>query len=275
MSCDNCYSKLISGVDPSKEKIINTIDEAYNLGCIHVNHTGGNPTLRNDLRQIVEEVNKRCPNIMQTIVVNGTLLTEKNVKEFYKAGTSMFQISLDSLKDHDKLRKRDGLFQHIVDIIDYIVSKNLGIVCVSTTVTHKLIEDGLPDFIEWVNSKWNGKVFVLLNLMAEVGGKHGNSTVMLNRNEINIVKNCLKKFPTARIDYMFNFTGKSECPAAIREKIYIAANGLVFCCDLVHDKSFGNIHNENLKTIWKRMLKSDFYQERTSFCQRYKKYENN
>ena len=73
----------------------------------------------------------------------------------------------------------------------------------------------------------------------------------LSIEEISQVKKAVKKYPNLVFDWSFSYFKGSSCPAG-REKIGITMNGDVIPCSY-NPISFGNLFNEDLKIILKRM----------------------
>jgi len=295
LHCEKCYAQVIAKDSKrtvlSTANIKHTIRKAYSLGLIHVNWTTMEPLLRNDIIGLVKWTRINCPGVIQTLVTNGVALTACLAEHLYDAGLSMIQISVDSVnfETHDRLRGREGLWDHIYKVTKEIVNKNLGIVCWTTTITHELMEEGhsvqldntgypllnwgseLACFLFYVERWFDGKVFVLINLIGDIGGYEDNPDVRLNADELLMVRVLERVYPIARRDMQWNFTGRWECPGG-REKIYITQYGDVFPCDLVtsHNDCFGNLRTRSLKEIWRSMLQDPVWgKQRSKVCKRY------
>ena len=80
-----------------------------------VTFTGGEPTLRRDLEDIVSAVNKSISLKYMTLITHGGMLSAERGRSLWKAGINQFNISLDYLDErHDKARGIPGLSAKIM-----------------------------------------------------------------------------------------------------------------------------------------------------------------
>ena len=129
---------------------ISTVANAFaNLGTSKVRITGGEPSLRKDLPQIIEAVSQ-TPNIEKVgITTNGDKLS-RQVKSWQDAGLTSLNVSIDSLDPrifasitgHDKLNA-------ILAGIDKAISLGLPVKVNAVLMKH-LNEAGLQQFWQWL-----------------------------------------------------------------------------------------------------------------------------
>lgn len=83
------------------------------VDCDHITLTGGEPSLRQDLPQIVDFLRER--DVRVTIVSNGRLLTAPVVMELLKRGVTLFELPLLSYQRrvHDQLSGVPGAFDGV------------------------------------------------------------------------------------------------------------------------------------------------------------------
>lgn len=266
--CHKCYSaKLLkNGRKPlSLEEIRKIWEQCLALGAIHVNLTGGEPTLRPDLMEII----KACTpdRAMVSVVSNCMKIDEGTVAAMAQAGLNTLQASLDSSvpEVHDRLRGVPGTFDKVIQAAR--LCHRFGInICFSTVLSTETTSDKsqmwkLLELCERENA------FLLICDSATVGGWDGQAEKMLTREDRNAALKELLRHPKARHHNLYNFRGRQGCPAGI-EKIYITAYGDVTPCDLLHEP-FGNLREEPLETIWKRMCRDPRFAQKTAECVRY------
>ncbi len=140
--CDMWKIKYRNPEDLSKElslsEIINLVDEAKRMGTILIHLAGGEVLLRPDIVEIVRQINKR--GLASSLTTNGTLLSEKMIKDLIAAGLKHIIVSLDSSfpEIHDEIRGVRGTFEKVVQSIKDIktISDNMKI-SINTLITKK------------------------------------------------------------------------------------------------------------------------------------------
>ncbi len=90
----------------SPELLRATIDELAELGCGKIHLSGGEPLLREDLFELIEEMVAR--GIQVNLTTNGTLLTLESAERLVASGVKSVSVSLDSpeARIHDRIRTR-------------------------------------------------------------------------------------------------------------------------------------------------------------------------
>jgi MoaA/NifB/PqqE/SkfB family radical SAM enzyme len=128
----------------SQEKELSTTEVCRGLdhvsagGCHSVNFTGGEPTLRDDLEDILAHASRR--GIWSSMVTNGSLLTRDRIRSLRRAGLCNLYVSLDSLDPsvHDSQRGIDGLHGRVLSCAEILSAefvsghRTAGFMCVVT-----------------------------------------------------------------------------------------------------------------------------------------------
>lgn len=241
------------------EQIKRVWNQAKKLGIIHVNLTGGEPTLRpiGELCQIIRnfEPNK----FLISLVTNGSLLNEEKIKKLKEAGLDTIQLSIDSSypEIHDILRNREGNFNQLMRCLRWAKKSGLNI-CVSTILTR----DNFDDIKKLADLTKKEKVFLLLNPVSSSGAFQGKEEKKLKEIDKKRYYDLLK-IGHVRADTVLNFRGGSGCPGGV-ERIEITAYGDVMTCPLVQ-VSYGNVLEEPLDKIYRRIsnfpLLKDLFKE--------------
>ena len=113
LRCLQCYNVWKDNVGYSSEELdtdraLALIEKAVrDSRCRHFTFTGGEPTLREDLEQLVAEAAALCEHV--TVITNGTLLTEQRVASLIEAGVSLFELPLNSADRHMHNRMAGGI----------------------------------------------------------------------------------------------------------------------------------------------------------------------
>lgn len=105
-------------------------------GCRFINFTGGEPTIRRDLEQIVNSASRL--GMWTSMVSNGSLLTRERIRALKDAGLDNLVLSLDSLDPsvHDEHRGIPGLHDKVLQRLAWVGEDFLtghrtgGIMCV-------------------------------------------------------------------------------------------------------------------------------------------------
>ncbi|MDX1952954.1 MAG: radical SAM protein [Verrucomicrobiota bacterium] len=151
--CDFC-GFAVDKFDPKQRRSV-TLKEAKEVIDICVkNHigyllfVGGEPLIHKDLRGMVRYAAERGINPM--ICTNGSLWTEKNMRELASDGLSSVIMSIDAhdVASHEKNRGLPDVCRKIKHANEVLTK--LGIATTASITASKLIEDyhKLPDFLE-------------------------------------------------------------------------------------------------------------------------------
>ncbi len=110
-------------------------DAARFFNPMMITYTGGEPTLRGDLEDIVAAVNGAILIKFCTLLTHGGMLTAERAQSLWKAGIDQFNISLDYLDErHDRARGIPGLSAKILDVIPRMRSIGIDSVRFNTVI---------------------------------------------------------------------------------------------------------------------------------------------
>lgn len=117
LACRHCYNVWKDPSPCSREEL--PPDQLRRLlarvlamsRCRHYTFTGGEPTLRADLEDLVALARTRCDGV--NLITNGTNLPENRVKSLIAAGVSLFELPLDGgdAQTHDAAVGQVGAFR--------------------------------------------------------------------------------------------------------------------------------------------------------------------
>jgi MoaA/NifB/PqqE/SkfB family radical SAM enzyme len=130
------------------------LDRIYESGCRIINFSGGEPTLRDDLEEIISHASSR--GFWTSLVTNGSLLNSGKTDRLKEAGLDNLFVSLDFTdgEKHDRLRGIDGLHDRVINALVYLSRKFItghrtaGILCVIS----RLNSDTLKELVELAES---------------------------------------------------------------------------------------------------------------------------
>jgi cyclic pyranopterin phosphate synthase len=151
LRCIYCHAE--GEVAPRNEMTIDEITEVMQVGAEFgmkdVKFTGGEPTVRSDLVEIIRAV----PGGMKSsLTTNGTLLS-RLAPELKEAGLSRVNVSIDSL-DRERYCRITGrdLLPDVIEGIRAAVDAGLTPVKLNVVVLKDINEDEIQDFIDFVKN---------------------------------------------------------------------------------------------------------------------------
>lgn len=104
---------------------------------------GGEPLLRKDFMQIVDQVRPYVTYL--TMITHGQLLTEEKYKELLDHGMDQVSISLNYIgKQHDEERKLEGLFQHFGELVPRLTRQGYDNITFNTVIMDRNIDHIIP-----------------------------------------------------------------------------------------------------------------------------------
>lgn len=265
------------------------IKKLADFGVFQIGFTGGEPTLRKDIFELIKYTKKQ--GCVCNLTTNGWVLSEHFVKNLKKNGLTQCQISLDSFNGdvHDKLRGK-GSLQRVISAIELLQKQNVcvGIDCVVSKNNIKEIPDLIKECekrkIEYVTliklkkgdlsdekfKELSPNYLEYANLIESLFyRKNENPNVTIDCGSVSNLQKGLndmeqKQVPTA------------GCPVG-HNLISISPNGDIFACAALLKPKYklGNVLSDDLQDIWQnnfllkklRNIKNNVY-GKCSTCKR-------
>ncbi|KYK33850.1 MAG: hypothetical protein AYK19_12845 [Theionarchaea archaeon DG-70-1] len=249
LSCVHCAND--SG-DPlpdelTTQEIFSLIDTLSSMGVRKILLTGGEPLLNPDIFKIAEHARKSPMHVI--VFTNATLITEKHIKKFKKAGVNRFGTSIDSMDEdvHDTFRGQKGALKRALHGITLLQKAGFPIeVNVSIAQINK---DHLVDIL---------KYFKELNLT-----NYKIAAVRFSGRGIESVVVSPEEFYQVLVDQFTYFKeefpeeiphvypGEEEGCGIARDIILIKADGTILPCPgATMDMAVGTIRDVNLEEFW-------------------------
>jgi len=102
------------------------LDNVYRSGCRLINFSGGEPTLRTDLEEIIAHA--AAKRIWTSVITNGSLLDRPRIRGLRAAGLDNLFISLDFIdrEAHDRHRHIAGLYDNVIRSVESFRADFLG-----------------------------------------------------------------------------------------------------------------------------------------------------
>jgi MoaA/NifB/PqqE/SkfB family radical SAM enzyme len=143
-SCGFCdYWKT----DPSARatELKSFADAARYFNPMLVTFTGGEPTLRRDLEDLIAEVDRAISFKYLTLITHGAMLSGDRAQSLWDAGVNQFNISLDYLDErHDRARGIPGLSARILDAIPAMRARGIDNIRFNTVIKNDNLDQILP-----------------------------------------------------------------------------------------------------------------------------------
>jgi MoaA/NifB/PqqE/SkfB family radical SAM enzyme len=133
--------------DPAaKSSEVNSFaDAARYFNPMVITFTGGEPTLRRDLEDIVSGVDRAISVKYMTLLTHGGMLSPERARSIWKAGINQFNISLDYLDErHDRARGIPGLSKKIMDVIPRMRGLGISGIRFNTVIKRDNLDQLLP-----------------------------------------------------------------------------------------------------------------------------------
>jgi len=262
-ACAHCYNaRSRSYPELSTQDWFNILDKLWDLGIPHIVFTGGEPTLRNDLAELVQHAENNGQ--ITGLNTNGRKLKDADyVKTLVDAGLDHVQITLEShIKEiHDQMVCAVGAWEETVAGLKNALQANLYVMTNSTML--QLNSPFMADTLEFLGQL--GLKTVGLNTLIYSGrGK----TVGTGLNEQELLplledaKRITNKYSQRLIWYTptqyCNFDpvqmqlGVKGCTAALYN-MCIEPDGSVIPCQSYY-KSLGKLLSDPWDSIWNHPL---------------------
>lgn len=114
-NCVFCATMDGSGSYTNTKDSIKIINNAIKKGVTEISFSGGEPTIRKDLPQLVDFIKKKDPSIRITVLTNAMTLQYENYTSKLK-NVDFFNVSLHGAtsKTNDSLTRTPGSFEHTI-----------------------------------------------------------------------------------------------------------------------------------------------------------------
>lgn len=285
--CIHCYAEAGSkGLDElSTEEAQNLVRQLADSKVIQITLGGGEPLLRDDFVDIIEEIKKR--RLWLQILTNGTLVDEEIARvlsDLLDFRVDAIQVSLDGPTAEIHNRQRGApLFDETIRAIQLLVKEDVPVTIkfVPTIYNYTYVKETYLLARELGASLFSAtecspigraaslarfpveelfrSAVELIKLSSEEPPKYidGLAVQMFNYRELR------EAYPRKYLDPDVRLT---KCPAA-RGQIEISSNGVVYPCAFFHSPEYaaGNIRETHFSEIWenRKRVWSELYKGRS------------
>lgn len=148
LRCIHCYAEAETCTEKrhfptlSTEDIKRVIDDAVLLGCREVQFTGGEPTLRSDLKELIEHA--RTKGLEVEVFTNGNLLDESMIKFLSEKKVNVaMSIYSHKAETHNAITRVPGSFEKTLESLKLLLAYEVPTRC--AIVAMKQNEDELEE----------------------------------------------------------------------------------------------------------------------------------
>ena len=259
LNCKHCYTAgMVADNALSPETIFGLVDQLAGLGNGSITISGGEPLLREDIKEILAYASEKLDTILLT---NGTLV-DHEMAEFLSNLDIDVQISLDGISPvvHENIRG-EGTFDKTMRAIQLLLERNMKERLALSIAIMKSNMSEVPKLFDFALESGISRI----NMVPVVN--QGNASlnweqirpdpheyqwlfeqiypVLFEHREKITVRGCL-------VDFIFGtLTNPREtgCPAG--ERLMVNSNGDVYPCSMIShpDYLLGNVRNQGLDEI--------------------------
>jgi radical SAM protein with 4Fe4S-binding SPASM domain len=260
--CIHCYAGgPRQTAELSTDQWTAVIDKLHELGIPQIVFTGGEPTMRDDLAELIAYTQKT--ELVSGLVTNGRKLKDKTyVQSLIDAGLDHVQVTVEShdAKVHDEITGASGSWEETVQGLKSALS--LPIYTVTNTTLNKLNVDGIDATIEFLHGL-GVKQFACNSLIYSGKAPAIAETFALEEAKLEPILNRIKE-KTARLGMEFTwYTPTEYCEvnplqldlgikscSACRINMAIEPDGTVIPCQSYTIAPLGNILRDSWDKIW-------------------------
>jgi radical SAM protein with 4Fe4S-binding SPASM domain len=202
LKCLHCYES--AGIKDSDElttqEALHGIDILADAGVLILAFSGGEPTIRPDILQLIRHSTDR--GMFTAVATNAIVFSSrKRVREFKEAGLQFAQISLDGLnpQTHDSFRGVPGTFEKTVQGIKNCVAEGLFVEMATTGTRYNIKEiPALIDFAAQLHVNW----FMLYNFIPTGRGTEIVESDLTPDEREDVLKTCWNRMKVGGVDVL-------------------------------------------------------------------------
>ncbi|MFI5238604.1 MAG: radical SAM protein [Gemmatimonadales bacterium] len=158
-------------------------DAARFFNPMMITWTGGEPTLRRDLEDLVAAVDRAIRVKYMTLITHGGMLTPERAQSLWAAGINQFNISLDFLDErHDEARGIPGLVDRIMHNVPAMREKGIDAIRFNTVIKRSNIGELVPIV------KRAAELGAGVNFSCYTDNKNGNADGLIPASEVRLLE---------------------------------------------------------------------------------------
>jgi MoaA/NifB/PqqE/SkfB family radical SAM enzyme len=163
-------------------------DAARYFNPMLVTFTGGEPTLRQDLEELVAAVDRAVSLKYITLITHGAMLSPERALALWQAGINQFNISLDYLDErHDRARGIPGLTRKIFAALPRMRELGIDNIRFNTVIKNDNVAQIMPIV------RRAEELGVGVNLSLYTDAKNGNTAYLVGREEYAALEELIRE----------------------------------------------------------------------------------
>jgi MoaA/NifB/PqqE/SkfB family radical SAM enzyme len=256
------------GTELATDELKSVVDQALALGVCTMIFTGGEPMVREDLYDLIAHVDKNRAHVM--IFTSGVLLTPRNVERLAKAGLGSLNVSIDAdtAEAHDALRRMPGAFKKAFEGARR--AREAGILTgISTYGSHGTVTSGALEHLIRLGREEGFQEITIFDCVP-TGKFLTRPQVRMGRKDIKRIRALADRYNAD--DFPMGITAQAKANAYDGggcfggfAQFYMTCFGDINPCDF-NPITFGNVREEPLETIWRRMAAHPEYAVHRHSC---------
>lgn len=164
------------------------VDAAQFFNPMMITYTGGEPTLRRDLEDIVSAVDRAVRVQYSTLITHGGMLTAERAKSLWDAGIHQFNISLDYLDErHDIARGIPGLSKKIFDNIPRMRALGVNAIRFNTVIRDSNLDQLMAIVLR------AREIGVAVNFSSYTDSKNGNRDDLIANDRVRALEDAIRE----------------------------------------------------------------------------------
>lgn len=175
--CSTWVNNRNTKVDISTKEAIDIIEQLSELGTKIIHFSGGEPTLRNDLPELITKAKEK--NMIVSITTNGSAPIHKMEKLLC---ADLIRVSIDGTREfHDSIRNAPGAYEKAINTIKFLKSRN-----VSPLITTVFTPDTSYDMLgKLANIAQSFKIQLSLNVLGRSLNDNPSDLNARNSSDLN------------------------------------------------------------------------------------------
>lgn len=271
-SCEHCSAVFYNvGGKPelSFDQWRKAIAQSSSLGVTQFIFVGGEPLLYRNLGGLLASIDRDKAGAI--LFTNGEFLAEDNAKSLSTQGLLGAFVSIDSARaeEHDRLRRRPGLFAKALEGIR--VWRKVGVlVGISSYLSPSRLAAGVFQEIMELGKKLRVNEVTFFDAIPSGSYLH-DEKCMLQASDRSKIRELVRayrrndEYPRISAQSMLTSEGGSAFCFAANTQFYLSAGGEMCPCDFT-PLSIGKFPEEDIETLWGRMIHSPPYHCRAKSC---------